>query len=136
MLVFCSVMVVWQFNANKARHDEVREAFILLHSRGYTNQALRLYYRLLLDVGRVPNQVLVADFDRTLMLVEPTVKQPNNLIWKYHWTVSNELEKRSEKSILRALRLADEEDKPESPLPAGQQSPGATQAGTPKAASP
>ena len=108
MLVFCSMMVLRQFNANHERHNELREAFILLHSKGYTNQAERLFKRLLADMERTPHRVLFDDFQRTMMLVEPEVPQPKNLIWKYHWTVSNELEKRSPKAFARALRLAEE----------------------------
>ena len=108
MLVFCSVMVLRQFSSNQQRHNELREAFILLHSKGYTNQADRLYSRLLAEVERVPHKILFDDFHRTMMLVEPAVPQPKNLIWKYHWTVSNELEKRSPRAFARALKLAEE----------------------------
>ena len=108
LLVFCSVMVLRQFKLNHERHNELREAFILLHSKGYTNQADRLYYRLLVQVGRVPNRVLFDDFQRTMMLVDPDVPQPKNLIWKYHRILGDELEKRSPKIFGRALRLAEE----------------------------
>jgi hypothetical protein len=108
VLVFCSVMVLRQFKINHQRHNELREAFILLHSKGYTNQAERLYYRLLVQVERVPHRVLFDDFQRTMMLVEPDVPQPKNLIWKYHRTVGDELEKRSPKAFAHALKLAEE----------------------------
>jgi len=108
VLVFCSVMVLRQFNTNQKQHDELREAFILLHSKGYTNQAERLYYRLLVEIERVPHRVLFDDFQRTMMLVEPDVPQPKSLIWKYHRTVGDELEKRSPKAFARALKLAEE----------------------------
>ena len=108
VLIFCSVMVLRQFSLNQKDHNNLREAFILLHSKGYTNQAERLYYRLLVDVERVPHRVLFDDFQRTMMLVEPDVPQPKNMVWKYHWTVSNELAKRSPKAFARALRLAEE----------------------------
>ena len=108
LLVFCSVMVLRQFKINQQRHNELREAFILLHAKGYTNQADRLYYRLLVEIDRAPDRVLFDDFQRTMMLVEPEVPQPKNLVWKYHWTVSNELEKRSPKAFARALKLAEE----------------------------
>jgi hypothetical protein len=51
------------------------------------------------------------DYQRTLMLVDPATQQQNNLIWRYHWTVSNELEKRSESTLRRALKMAQEEEK-------------------------
>jgi hypothetical protein len=109
LLVFCSVMVVRQINANQARHVEVREAFILLFSKGYTNQANRLYVWLLGNLEKLPNRAVLEDFQRTMMLVDPLGKHPENLIWRYHWTVSHELEKRSEKTLTRALKLAEQE---------------------------
>ena len=39
------------------------------------------------------------------MLVDPTTQHPENLIWKYHWTVSNELERREERSLKRAHEI-------------------------------
>ncbi|MBI5383270.1 MAG: hypothetical protein HZA90_01140 [Verrucomicrobia bacterium] len=107
-LVLCSVMVIRQINANQSRHVELREAFILLHTRGYKPEAETLYDRLLKEMERLPNQELLDDFQRTLTLVDPMRDQPENLIWAYHWTVSNELETRSEASLKRALKLARE----------------------------
>ena len=108
LLVFCSVMVLRQFNANQSKHIELREAFILLHTRGYTNEADRLYQRLLREMPELPNKRLIDDFQRTLLLVDPYTQQTNNLIWKYHWTVSNELDRRSESTLMRARKLAEE----------------------------
>jgi hypothetical protein len=108
-LVLCSIMVVRQINHNQARHVELREAFILLYTRGYRPQAERLYQRLLRDLSHLPTRVMLDDFQRTLTLVDPQRNQPENLIWVYHWTVSNELEKRSEDSLKRALKLAGEQ---------------------------
>jgi hypothetical protein len=108
LLVFCSVMVIRQFNANQTKHAEILDAFILLHTKGYSNQAYRLYERLLNEKDSLPNKTLFQDFQRTLMVVDPSVQQPENLIWKYHWTISLELEKRSERNLLKALKLANE----------------------------
>ena len=110
VLTFCSVMVLRQARINQTAHAELREAFIILHSRGYTNQTQRLYNRLLRDLQKISNRDLRDDFQRTLTLVDPSVQQPQNLIWKYHWTVSNELEKRSESSLARALEIAKPEE--------------------------
>ena len=109
LLVFCSVMVIRQMNVNQSRHGEILDAFILLHTKGYTNEARRLYTRLLESMPTLPNRRLFDDFRRTLTVVDPTVPQPENLIWKYHWTVSLELEKRDEQNLLRALKLAEEQ---------------------------
>ena len=100
-------MVIRQMNANQSKHQELREAFILLSSRGYHPQAERLYLRLLEELKRLPDKLLLEDFQRTLTLVNPDSQQPDNLVWKYHWTVSNELEKRSEASLQHALKLAE-----------------------------
>jgi len=43
------------------------------------------------------------------LIVDPGANRPDNLVWKYHWTVSNELEKRAESSLVRALKLAEEQ---------------------------
>jgi hypothetical protein len=109
LLVFCSVMVIRQFSFKQTHHVEVREAFILLYTRGYTNEANRLYQRLLRECSDMANRQLLDDFQRTLLLVDPSAKQPENLIWRYHWTVSNELERRSESSLQRALKLSEEQ---------------------------
>jgi hypothetical protein len=108
-LVFCSVMVLRQINSNQSRHLELRESFILLFSRGYHPQAERLYQKLLTEMERLPDKALFEDFERTLTLCDPSRQAPENLIWEYHWTVSNELEKRSEASLQRALNLADQQ---------------------------
>ena len=109
LLVFCSVMVIRQHNLRQSKRVELREAFVLLYTRGYTNQAQRLYQRLLRDLHTLSNKQLIEDFQRTLLLVDPSAHQPQNLIWKYHWTVCNELEGRSESTLQRALELAEEE---------------------------
>jgi hypothetical protein len=44
-----------------------------------------------------------------LLLVDPYTDQPSNLVWKYHWTVSHELERRSESTLMRALKLAEDQ---------------------------
>jgi hypothetical protein len=110
LLVFCSVMVIRQLRASDKRHVEIREAFVLLHTKGYTNEAQKLYRRLLRDLETLPNEDLIQDFQRTLLLIDPATHQPSNLVWSYHWTVSNELERRSESTLMRALELAREEE--------------------------
>lgn len=110
LLVFCSVMVVRQLDASKSRHVELREAMILLQTGGYTNQADRLYLRLLGELDKLPNRALIEDWQRTVILIDPGSSQPSNAIWRYYWTVRNQMERRSESTIQRALKLAGEED--------------------------
>lgn len=107
LLTFCSVMVLRQFRVNQSKHAELREAFIMLYVKGYSPPAQRLYNRLLRDLETCSNKELLDDFQRTLVLVDPTSQQPQNLIWKYHWTVSKEMEKRSESTLMHALKLAE-----------------------------
>ena len=109
LLVFCSVMVLYQINARQSKHVELREAFILLHTRGYTNESQRLYQRLLLTMPKLSQKQMLDDFQRTLILIDPYAQQTNNLIWKYHWTVSNELERKGQSTLDRARKLAAEE---------------------------
>jgi hypothetical protein len=120
LLIFCSAMVVRQFMANKSRHDELRENFILLCNKGYRAEAERLYKRLLSELESLPNKALMDDYQCTLLLVDRATQQPDNFIWRYHWTVSNELDKRSkgtrneldkrfEGTLQRALKMAEEE---------------------------
>ena len=112
LLIFCSVMVVRQFGLRQSRHVEMREAFILLHMRNYTNEARTLFDRLVLEVPKYTKKIsdkeLLDDFQRTLQLVDPYSSQTNNLIWKYHWMLSEELDKRSVDLLARAHKLAAE----------------------------
>jgi len=109
LLLFCSAMVLRQFVANQSRHIELRKAFVFLHSKGYKPEAERLYKRLLRDLEKLPDEMLMEDYECTLMLVDPLSQQPDNLIWRYHWTVSNEIERRAPKVLMRARKLAEEE---------------------------
>jgi hypothetical protein len=109
VLVATSVAVIHKVRSGQSRHVEIREAFILLYTRGYTNEANRLYEKLLQDLDKLPNKQVTDDFQRTLLLVDPSANQPKNLIWKYHWTVSNQMDKRSEGTLMRALKLAEEQ---------------------------
>lgn len=107
VVAFSSAMVVRQFILNQSRHAETREAFILLHSKGYVEESQRLYQRLLLRLQETPQADLIEDIQRTSMLVNPSEPQTDNLIWKYHWSVKNELEKRTTTELAKALKIAD-----------------------------
>ena len=106
LLVFCSVMVIFQYRRNQSRHIEIREAFILLYTKGYRKESDRLYNHLVREVSTLSLRALEDDWQRTVLLVDPTANQPTNMIWNYHWTVSNEMEKRSSGMLKRALDLA------------------------------
>jgi hypothetical protein len=61
-----------------------------------------------MDMPNLSDKMLLEDFQRTLQVVDAGTQHPENLIWKYHWTVSNELDRRSESTLLKALKLADQ----------------------------
>jgi hypothetical protein len=103
-------MIILQLEARRNKHPELREAMILLQTGGYTNQADKLYLRLLRDLAKLSNQELIDDWQRTVILVDPSSHQPSNSIWRYYWTVRNEMERRAESTIQRALKLAEEEE--------------------------
>lgn len=109
LLVFCSVMVVRQYRSNQSQHDELRDAFILLYTKGYRREAERIYERLIRDYYKLSNEQLNRDFFQTLVLIDPlATNQTNNLIYNYHWTVSKEMDKRLDRTLQRALKLAGE----------------------------
>jgi len=109
LLVFCSVMLIRKVEADQTKHLELREAFVLLYHRGYTNEAQRLYARLLRNVEELTDQQLSEDLQRTLLLVDPATQHPADPVWKYHWTIKNELEIREERSLKRAHEIAGKE---------------------------
>lgn len=109
VLVFCSVMVIRQFRWRESKHVELREAMILLETGGYTNEASRLYFRLWPDIAKLSNRQLLEDWQRSVVLVDPSVHQPSNTIYQYYWAVRKEMERRGEAHIERARKLAAEE---------------------------
>ena len=102
-------MVVLQMDRNQEKHIELRESFILLYSKGYADQSQRLYNRLVRDLERESNRALFDDYQRTLQLVDPAASHPENPVWRYHWTVGKELEKRSQNVLARALKLSEQD---------------------------
>src|SRR5690348_12068908 len=113
LLIFCTVMWVRQINLKQSKHVEAREAFILLYMRNYTNEARHLFDKLVAGVpkytGELSDKEVLDDFQRTLLLVDPYSNQTNNLIWRYHWMLSEELDKRSVDLLERAHKLAGKE---------------------------
>jgi hypothetical protein len=108
LLVFCSVMIIRQRDARRSRHVELREALILLQTGGYTNESDRLYLKLFGDLDKLSNHELIDDWQRTVILVDPSAYQPSNAVWRYYWTVRKEMERRGEDTIQRARKLAEE----------------------------
>jgi len=113
VLVFCSVMVIlqieWKRSRKEFKHIELREAMILLQTGGYSNEASRLYLRILPDVAKLSDKQLLDDWQRAVVLIDPGLHQPSNNIYKYYWGVRQEMERRADGHIDRARKLAAEE---------------------------
>jgi hypothetical protein len=50
---------------------------------------------------------LVDDWQRTVLLVDPKTPQLDNLLWKYHVSVNNELRRRADKRLKSVLQQAE-----------------------------
>ncbi len=99
-------MVLRQFMANEAAHVQMREDFLLLQERGEMKASERLYQLLIQQLPGLGDNVLVDDLERTAMFVDPKAPESKSLIWKYHVSVRNELQKRSERRLAGALEEA------------------------------
>jgi len=99
ILFLASVLVVQQQLANQSTHSQKVEDFLLLHERGSKEPCEHLYQVLVQELPLVGNHTLVQDLLRTAMVVDPKTPQLENLIWKYHVSVRNELKRRTEKRL-------------------------------------
>jgi hypothetical protein len=106
MLVFTSVMVVRQFLANQSAHVQRLEDFLLLHDLAEMKLCEHRYQLLVQELPELNDRALVQDLQRTAMVVDAKTPQLDNLVWKYHVGVKNELKRRSEKRLNSALQQA------------------------------
>jgi hypothetical protein len=103
VLVFSSVMVLRQFQANQAAHVELREDFLLLHELGEAKACDALYQQLIQALGTLDEKSLVDDLQRTRLVVDPNKPDVANLVWKYYVSVKKEQQRRSEQRMVRLL---------------------------------
>jgi hypothetical protein len=104
-LVFSAVMAVRQVVANQSRHSELREAFILLQSKGHVAEAHELYSQLIFALPDEPTRHLVEDIQRTSGIAPTNEAPTTNMLVRYHISVKKELEKRLEAEYLKARQL-------------------------------
>jgi hypothetical protein len=109
VLVFSCIMVTRQFLANQTAHVEMREDFILLLDRGDSKRAERVYQMLIQALPGQNEKNLVEDLQRTSLLVNTNTPDSNLLLWKYHVSVKNELQRRAEQRLSRAVERADKQ---------------------------
>jgi len=81
----------------------MREDFLLLYQRGHVKPSERFYQLLIQSLPRESDSSLLDDCRRTVMLVDTNKPPIDNLIWKYHVSVRNELNQRAEKRSARLL---------------------------------
>ena len=108
VLVLSSVLVIRQVLANQSAHVEAREDFIVLHQRGHLKMADHRYQLLIQSLPKLSERELWDDFQRTAMIVDLKTPQLDNLIWKYHVSVKNELDKRIEGRVEQAIERAEQ----------------------------
>jgi hypothetical protein len=106
VVLFCAFMTIYQSREYGLRHIRMREDFLLLHGQGYSDEAEWYYQRLVRQLDRLSERMLLEDYQRTVLLVDPGAKQLDNLVWKYHWVVKNKLEMRARQRLHGVLSAA------------------------------
>jgi hypothetical protein len=106
VLILCSFMVIREYLAREWAHVDLREDFILLHQKGLLPQTERLYQLLIQDLPSLPDRSLLDDYSRTQSLVDATETPKDDLVWKYSISVKNELDRRLDERVARALKRA------------------------------
>jgi hypothetical protein len=108
VLLLSSLLVVRQHLANLSAHTELREDFIALNEKGHTKMAEHLYQVLIITFPKLSDSALWEDAHRTGMLIDKKTPEPQNLIWKYHFTVRNELARRAERRVARLVQQSEQ----------------------------
>jgi hypothetical protein len=109
VLVFCSVMVVRQYLINQWEHVDLREDFLLLHDERRPEATARLYQMLIQELPGLPDHALVDDEQRLAFVLAQENPPPDDLVWKYRVSVQNELQRRTDERVARALKRAGSE---------------------------
>ena len=109
VLIFSTALVVQQYLSNESAHTRRVEDFLLLQERGEKESCEHLYQMLVQQLPHLNDRSLVQDLLRTGMVVDAKTQQLDNLVWKYHVSVGNELKHRSEKRLEAVLQGAAKE---------------------------
>jgi hypothetical protein len=107
VLLIANVLVLRQYQLNASTHRNLREDLILLYETGHSKEAGRIYEKLVQRLPQLTNQALIDELGRTRTLVDEKASQQDNLIWKYHWAVKRNLEKRAEQRLAGAIKRAE-----------------------------
>ena len=104
VLILSAVLTVQQFLAGQSAHTQQVEDFLRLHERGEAKACDHLYQVLVQQLPHLSDRALVQDLQRTAMFVDLKAPQLENLVWKYHVSLNNELKQRSEKRLAILLQ--------------------------------
>ena len=97
VLVLSSVLVVRQYLTNLSAHTERREDFIALQQMGHAKLAEQFYQVLIQTFPKLSDSELWEDAYRTGIVIDLKTPQPQNPVWKYHFSVRKELELRTQR---------------------------------------
>jgi hypothetical protein len=109
VLLIANALVLRQYRLNDSAHRELREDLIVLSEKGHPKQAEWTYQKLVQGLPSLTDEALLEEITRTGALVDEKTPQLNSLVWKYHWAVKRNLEKRSEQRVARAIKRAERE---------------------------
>ncbi|HEU5396333.1 MAG TPA: hypothetical protein VFV81_04145 [Verrucomicrobiae bacterium] len=107
VLLGCSLLVVRQYWVNQWQHVDLREDFIVLDLQGQAAGATRLYQLLVQQLPGLPDRALIDDEDRLAVLFLQKKFPDEDLVAKYYVGVQNELQRRNEQRVARALKRAE-----------------------------
>lgn len=94
--VFSLIMVFREMMASQSSHVQRREEFLVLQERGQADAADHLYQRLIQEFPELSDGNLADDLQRTALAFDTKTNNTENLVWKYHVSVRNELRHRAE----------------------------------------
>lgn len=98
------VLALRQYERNQAEHVRLREDFILLHLREQTAPAEHLYQKLVKSLPRLPDQRLIDDHQRLVIVNLEHDQPPGSLLLKYKGAVQRVLNQRTDRRLQRLLQ--------------------------------
>jgi len=107
VLFLSSILVVNQYLSNQSAHTRQVEDFLLLHEMDEKAPFEHLYQVLVQQLPHISDHLLVQDLQRTAMALDTSKdanEQMDDLIWKYHVSVNNELKRRSRIRVQTLLK--------------------------------
>jgi hypothetical protein len=108
VLIFCAVKVIGQFQANEARHVEMRENFLLLYESGHVAESDFFLQRLIYVLPEQADKVLFDDYQRVATIVSTNIQSIDDPLYRYRASLNEQIKKRSSARLERALKQVNE----------------------------